>query len=29
MAGEWIANIEAEKDGESFEKAITFDVDEE
>lgn len=29
MAGEWIANIEVEKDGESFEKAIIFDVDEE
>ncbi|WP_102273538.1 FixH family protein [Cytobacillus massiliigabonensis] len=29
MAGEWIANIEVEKDGESFEEAIIFDVDEE
>lgn len=29
MAGEWIANMEVEKDGEIFEKAITFDVEEE
>lgn len=28
MAGEWIANMKAEKDGKSFEKVITFEVEE-
>lgn len=28
MAGEWIANFEAEKDGKSIEKMLNFDVQE-
>jgi len=28
MSGEWIANIEVEKDGKTSEKVITFDVEE-